>query len=115
MSMFVRFLFFDDFLSILFRKAWWPPAGKELSTWFSALAVFILCRPNCMYSFPICLGQDVEFDCIGFLSLPFHLLCFGCTTERCNGVISHTERMQQRFWATVVQLVVFINTGSQWL
>ena len=42
------------------------PALKELSSWLSAHAVLVLCRLNCMCPFPIwCLGQDVEFDCIG--------------------------------------------------
>ena len=49
-------------LFFLFRIAWWPSAGF----WLSALAVLILCRLNCMCSFPVwCPGQDVEFDCIG--------------------------------------------------
>ena len=49
--------------------------GKELCSWLSTLAVFILCCLNCMCPFPIwCLGQDVEFDCIGSWALPFHLL-----------------------------------------
>ena len=26
---------------ILFRIAWWPPAGKELSSWLSACAVLL--------------------------------------------------------------------------
>ena len=64
--MFARFLFFYVFLSILFRTAWWLHAGKELSSWLSALAIFSLCRVNCMCSFPIwCLAQGVEYDCIG--------------------------------------------------
>ena len=52
-----------DVLFILFRIS---SAGKELSSWLSTLAFLILCRLNCMCSFPIWyLGQDVEFDCIG--------------------------------------------------
>ena len=47
-SIFVLFVF--DFASILFRKAWWPPSGKKLSSWLSACAVYILCRQNCMCS-----------------------------------------------------------------
>ena len=59
----------------LYRTAWLPSVGKELSSWLSALAVLILCRLNCMYSFPILsLRQDVEFDCIGSWPLSFHLL-----------------------------------------
>ena len=47
----------------LSRVAWWPFTGKKLSSWLSALAVFILCYLDCMHSFPIWyLGQDVEFD-----------------------------------------------------
>ena len=62
-------------LFILFRIARWPSAGKELSSWLSARAVFILYCLNCMCSFPVwCLRQDVEFDCVGSWSLPFHLL-----------------------------------------
>ena len=65
--MFVRFMFILDFVFILFRIAWWSSAGHELSSWPSALAVFISCRLSCVcvYSFAIgCLEQDVEFDCI---------------------------------------------------
>ena len=63
------------FLYILLRIAWWPSAGKELSSCLSALAVFILCCLDCMRSFPIwCRGQDMEFDCNGSWSLPFHVL-----------------------------------------
>ena len=40
--MVVRFLFVNDLLSILFTIAWWPSAGKELSSWLSALAVLVL-------------------------------------------------------------------------
>ena len=41
-------------------------AEKEQSLCLSARVVqFILCRLNCMCSFPVrCLGQDVEFDFI---------------------------------------------------
>ena len=42
--MFVRFLFVIDLLFILFRIALWPSAGKELSSWLSNCAGFILCR-----------------------------------------------------------------------
>ena len=54
----------------VFRITWWPSARKELYPWLSALVDFILYR---MCSFPIgCLGQDVEFGCIGsWSSLPF--------------------------------------------
>ena len=64
-----------QFVHFLFMIAWWPFSGKELSSWLSTLAVYILCRLNCRCPFPIwCLGQDVEFDCIDSWSLPFHLL-----------------------------------------
>ena len=33
---------------VLFRIAWWPSAGKELSSWLSALVVLISCRLNCV-------------------------------------------------------------------
>ena len=43
---------FSTFSACLtFRSFWWPFAGKELSSWLSAYSVFILCRPNWMYSF----------------------------------------------------------------
>ena len=41
LSMFVRFLLVYDLLSILFKIAWWPSAGKDLSSWLAALAVLI--------------------------------------------------------------------------
>ena len=49
----------------LLRIALWPSVGKEVSHWPSfACAVFN--RLNCRNPFPVwCLGQDVEFDCIG--------------------------------------------------
>ena len=59
--MFVRFLF--DKLFILFRIAFWPSAGKELSSWF-LLVLFLFCAVLIVYtcSFPVCcLGQDLEF------------------------------------------------------
>ena len=60
-SIFVRFLFDYNFLLILFRIAWWPSAGKELSSWLSDLVGLILCPLNCMSSFPVgCLGQGVK-------------------------------------------------------
>ena len=77
LSMFFHFLIVYFISFILFRIAWWPSAGKELSSWISAVAVLISCSLKGMCSFPIwCLGQDVEFDCIGSWSLPFHLLWF---------------------------------------
>ena len=43
LSMFVRFLFVFDLLQFnLFRIAWWPSVGKELSPWLFTCAVFIL-------------------------------------------------------------------------
>ena len=55
----------------------WPPAGKELFPWLSALAVFISCHLGCVCSFPTgCLGQDVEFDCIGSYLCIFIYLTF---------------------------------------
>ena len=49
--------------------------GKSCLLGFSL--VLFYCSPllNCRCPFPIwCLGQDVEFDCIGSWSLPFYLL-----------------------------------------
>ena len=55
-----------DFAFILFRITWWPSTGKELSPWLFARAIFILCRLNSKCSFAVrCLGQDMEFECIG--------------------------------------------------
>ena len=69
--MFVRFLCVFDLLFNLFRIALWPIVGKELSPLLFTCAVFISCRLNCRCPFPVwCLGQDVEFDCIGSWSLP---------------------------------------------
>ena len=56
--MFVSFLFVLDKLFILFRIAFWPSAGKELSSWLSACTVFFFCAV-----FLSC--QDLELDCIG--------------------------------------------------
>ena len=62
----------SHFLFFLFMITWWPSAGKDLSSWLSACAVW---HRNCLCSFSVwCRGQNVEFDCIGFWSLPFHLL-----------------------------------------
>ena len=49
------------------------------------LSWVILCRLNCVCSFSIWyLRQDVEFDCIGSWSLPFHLLfAFWTHVHRC--------------------------------
>ena len=59
--MYVRFLFVFDLVFNLFRIALWPSVGKELSPWVLTGAAFIFICP-----FPFwCLGQDVEFDCIG--------------------------------------------------
>ena len=57
-----------------------------------SLCCFILCRLVC--SFPVwCLGQDVEFDCIGSWTLPFHLLIFlskwGCFARDLKFRIQH--------------------------
>ena len=72
--MVVRFLFVFDFVLILFRVTWWPAAGKEVSPWLSVRVVFILCRLNCMCSFPVrCPGQDVEFLIIA-LSSTFNII-----------------------------------------
>ena len=71
--MFVRFLFVFDLLFNLFRIALWPPVGKELLGF--SVVLFYLSRLNCRCPFPVwCLGQGVEFDCIGPISLPFYLL-----------------------------------------
>ena len=40
-------------LLVLFRIAWWPSAGKELSLWLSACVVFILCCLSCVCFFPV--------------------------------------------------------------
>ena len=59
------FVFDLKFVFILFRVTWWPSAGNQLSSWLSAHVAFI-CRLSCISSFPArCVGQDVEFDCIG--------------------------------------------------
>ena len=42
-----------DVLFILFRIARWPSAGKKLFYWLSARVILILCRLNCVCSFPI--------------------------------------------------------------
>ena len=60
--MFVRFLFVFDLLLNLFRIALWPSVGKELPPWLFTSAVSFNCR--CPFTV-LCLGQDVEFDCIG--------------------------------------------------
>ena len=39
----------------LFKIAWWSSAGKVLSPWLSALAVFILCNLGCL-CVPFALG-----------------------------------------------------------
>ena len=40
------------------------------------LCCFILCRLDLLCSFPVwCLRKEVEFDCLGSWSLPFHLFC----------------------------------------
>ena len=40
--------------------------GKNCPLGFPFVLCFILCRLICICSFPVrCLGQDVEFDCIG--------------------------------------------------
>ena len=65
--MLVRFLFVFYLLFNLFKIALWPSVEKELSPVIFTCVVFIL-----VPSFPVwCLGQDVEFDCIGSRSLPF--------------------------------------------
>ena len=59
-------LFVFDLLLNVFRIALWPSIGKELSLWLVTCAVLSWCRLNCRCPFPVwCLGQDVEFDCIG--------------------------------------------------
>ena len=70
----MHFHFVFGVLFILFRIAWWPSGGKELSAWLSACAVlhyaiFIVCTP---FRFGVC-GQYVEFDLIGSRSLPFYV------------------------------------------
>ena len=58
-----------DLLFIIFRIDLWPSAWKELSLWlnfhlccFNFSAVLVVGVP---FPFIWCLGQEVEFDCIG--------------------------------------------------
>ena len=70
----VHFLLVFEYLLIMFMIAWWTSAGKVLTSWLSACAMFSICCLDCLCSFAVwCLGKDVEFDCIGSWSLPFHL------------------------------------------
>ena len=39
LTLFVRFRVVFEFLFVLFKIAWWPSAGKELSFWYSACTV----------------------------------------------------------------------------
>ena len=49
-----------------------------------ALPCFTLCRLNCFCSFPVCcLGQDVEFNCIG----PVHCIFI------CWPVLQHAQHV----------------------
>ena len=41
LSVFIRFLFVFAFFVILFSIAWWPSAGKELSSWLSDCAFLL--------------------------------------------------------------------------
>ena len=90
-------------LFIWFRIALWPSAGKELSSWLSARAVFILCRLNCTCSFPFGVwGRMWKCNCIGSWSLPFHLLLFRLSDENYLRSISseyqsrHSSNQNQR-------------------
>ena len=68
----IVFMFVFDFVFILFRIAWWPSAGKELSPWLSARVVFISCRLNCMCFFPVrCLGAGCGIRLYWFLIIAF--------------------------------------------
>ena len=62
---------------ILFRITWWPSAGKELSPWLSALAVFISCRLCCVpVPFPLGVWDRMWNSIISIPDLlPFLLLC----------------------------------------
>ena len=68
----VRFMFVFDILFILFRIAWCPSDGKELTSRFAARAVLLYAvLRNCLCYFlalfPVwCLGKDVESECIDF-------------------------------------------------
>ena len=42
-----------DYLFTMLRIAWWTSAGKELTSWPSACAVFSLCSLDCLCSFPV--------------------------------------------------------------
>ena len=65
-----------DILFALFRVDWWTSAGQELSSWLSACVVLSLI-PSLAFDVFVRLmplhGQDVDFECIGLRSLPFHL------------------------------------------
>ena len=62
----VHFLFVFDLLVICWESAV-PSAFHLCCVHFSAVLIVGV-------HFPVwCLGQDVEFDCIGSLSLPFYL------------------------------------------
>ena len=69
LSMFVCFQFVFNKLFILFRIAFWPSVGKELSSWLSAHTDFncaVLLVRIYKLLFPVWyLRQIVEFDCIG--------------------------------------------------
>ena len=66
-------MFVSDCLFFLFRVAWWPSSGNELSSWFSICAVLL-------YTVFVFLSRLVSrvrkwnFNCIGSCSLSFHLL-----------------------------------------
>ena len=47
---------------ILFRIAWWPPAGKELSPWLSACAVLLYAVLTVCFSFPFGVWDIVCID-----------------------------------------------------
>ena len=61
--MFDRFMFVFDLLFILFRKVLWPSAGKELSSWVSALlfSFYAVLIVRVLFTIGVW-GQDAEFD-----------------------------------------------------
>ena len=64
--------------------------GKSCPLGFSLLLFSFLCRLNCRCPFPVwCLGQDVEFDCIG--NRPDHCLFIYFACHRFHGNMLSTE------------------------
>ena len=64
------------YCSIYLRQPCSHLLGKSCPLGISLMLFLFYCRFNCRCRIHIwCLGQDVEFDCIGSWSLPFYLLC----------------------------------------